>query len=87
MNIFVLNCGSSSVKYKLYAMENEQVLAEGRVERIGQENAIITHQSTGKEKISKTMPILEHTVAIQESLNLLTHAEHGVIKSVNEIDA
>lgn len=87
MNIFVLNCGSSSVKYKLYAMENEEVLAEGRVERIGQDNAVITHQSTGKEKVSKTMPILEHTVAIQESLNLLTHAEHGVIKSVNEIDA
>lgn len=87
MNIFVLNCGSSSVKYKLYAMENEQVLAEGRVERIGQENAVITHQSTGKEKVSKTMPILEHTIAIQESLNLLTHAEHGIIKSVNEIDA
>lgn len=87
MNIFVLNCGSSSVKYKLYAMENEKVLAEGRVERIGQDNAVITHQSTGKEKVSKTMPILEHTVAIQESLNLLTHPEHGILKSVKEIDA
>ncbi len=87
MNIFVLNCGSSSLKYKLYAMENEQVLAEGRVERIGQENAVITHQSTGKEKISNTMPILEHTVAIQECLNLLTHPELGVIKNVSEIDA
>lgn len=87
MNIFVLNCGSSSVKYKLYAMENEEVLAEGRVERIGQDNAVITHQSAGKEKVSKTMPILEHTVAIQESLNLLTHPEHGVLKSVSEIDA
>ncbi len=87
MKIFVLNCGSSSVKYKLLAMENEQVLAEGRVERIGQENAVITHQSTGKEKVSKTMPILEHTIAIQESLNLLTHAQHGIIKNVSEIDA
>lgn len=87
MNVFVLNCGSSSVKYKFFAMENEEVLAEGRVERIGQDNAVITHQSTGKEKVSKTMPILEHTVAIQESLNLLTHPEHGTIKSVDEIDA
>ncbi|NMB01777.1 MAG: acetate kinase [Firmicutes bacterium] len=87
MNVFVLNCGSSSVKYKLYSMENEHVLAEGRVERIGQDNAVITHQSTGKEKISKTMPILEHTIAIQESLNLLTHPEHGILKSVDEIDA
>lgn len=87
MNIFVLNCGSSSVKYKLYAMEGEKVLAEGRVERVGQENAVITHQSSGKEKVTRTMPILEHTVAIQESLNLLTHPEHGIIKSAQEIDA
>lgn len=87
MNIFVLNCGSSSLKYKLYAMENEAVLAEGKVERIGQDNAVIIHQSTGKEEVSKTIPILEHTVAIQESLNFLTHPEHGIIESVNEIDA
>lgn len=87
MNIFVLNCGSSSLKYKLYAMENEEVLAEGKVERIGQDNAVIIHKSTGKEEVSKTMPILEHTVAIKESLNLLTHPEHGTISSVDEINA
>ena len=84
MRIFVLNCGSSSVKYKLYDMDNEQVLAEGRVERVGQENATITHQAKGKEKISKTMPILEHTVAISETLNLLVHPEHGVIDDLND---
>lgn len=87
MKIFVLNCGSSSVKYKLYDMDGEKVLAEGRVERVGQENATITHQSIGKEKVSKTMPILEHTVAISETLNLLLHPEHGVLKSLEEIDA
>ncbi|HHT72085.1 MAG TPA: acetate kinase [Firmicutes bacterium] len=87
MKIFVLNCGSSSVKYKLYDMEGERVLAEGRVERVGQENATITHQSTGKEKITKTMPILEHTVAISETLHLLLHPEHGVLNSLDEIDA
>ncbi|MGI6149222.1 MAG: acetate/propionate family kinase [Limnochordia bacterium] len=87
MRIFVLNCGSSSVKYKLYDMDNEQVLAEGRVERVGQENATITHQAKGKEKISKTMPILEHTVAISETLNLLVHPEHGVIDDLSAIDA
>jgi acetate kinase len=87
MKIFVLNCGSSSVKYKLYDMEGERVLADGRVERVGQENATITHQSTGKEKITKTMPILEHTVAISETLHLLLHPEHGVLNSLDEIDA
>ena len=80
MKIFVLNCGSSSLKYKLFNMEDESVLADGKVERIGQENAIVTHQSTGKEKVSKTMPIYEHTVAIQECLNLLTDPEVGIIK-------
>ena len=87
MKIFVLNCGSSSVKYKLYDMADERVLAEGRVERVGQENATITHQPAGKEKVSKTMPILEHTVAISEVLHLLVHPEHGVLKSMDEIDA
>lgn len=87
MNIFVLNCGSSSVKYKLYDMKKEKVLAEGRVERVGQDNAVITHQPIGGEKVSKAMPILEHTTAIRECLSLLTHPEHGVIKSVEEIDA
>lgn len=87
MIVFVLNCGSSSVKYKLYDMADETVLAEGRVERIGQDNAVISHKSTGKEPVSKTMPILEHTVAIRESLNLLTHGEHGILKSIAEIDA
>jgi acetate kinase len=62
MNIFVLNCGSSSVKYKLYAMEGEKVLAEGRVERVwAKKMPVITHQSSGKEKVTRTMPILEHT--------------------------
>lgn len=87
MIIFVLNCGSSSLKYKLYNMKNESVLAEGKVERIGQESAVVTHQSSGKEKISKTMPILEHTLAIGQCLNLLTDPEHGIISSAKEIDA
>lgn len=87
MIIFVLNCGSSSVKYKLYNMKDETVLAEGRVERIGQDNAVIMHQPAGRDKVSMTMPILEHTAAIRECLNLLTHPEHGVIASAAEIDA
>lgn len=87
MKIFVLNCGSSSVKYKLFDMTDESVLADGKVERIGQENAMLTHQSTGKQKVTKTMPILEHTVAIQESLNLLTDPEHGILASTDEIGA
>ncbi len=87
MIVFVLNCGSSSVKYKLYDMSDETVLADGKVERIGQDNAIVTHQSKDQQKISKTMPILEHTVAIQESLRLLTDEKHGIISDASEIAA
>ena len=68
MKIFVLNCGSSSVKYKLYDMEGKSARRRA-VERVGQENATITHQSTGKEKITKTMPI--HTVAFPNPTPLL----------------
>ena len=85
MKIFVLNCGSSSVKYKLYDMGTETVLADGKVERIGQENAQIVHQSMNHGKTEKTMPIYEHTVAISESLNLLVDSEVGVISSLDEI--
>ena len=50
MKVFVLNCGSSSVKYKLFDMTDESVLADGKVERIGQENAVVTHQSVERKK-------------------------------------
>lgn len=85
MIVLVLNCGSSSLKYKLYDMSKETVLADGKVERIGQQDAIVTHESTGKDKVSKEMSILEHTVAITECINLITDPKVGVIKSLDEI--
>ncbi len=87
MKIFVLNCGSSSLKYKLFDMTDESVLAEGKVERVGQDNAVVTHQSEGREKVNRTKPIHAHTVAIQECLNLLVDDQYGSIRSVTEIDA
>ncbi len=85
MKILVLNCGSSSLKYKLYDMEDESVLADGKIERIGHENAQITHQSLDHSQIDKTTPIFEHTVAVVECLNLLVDPEYGVISDLNEI--
>lgn len=85
MKILVLNCGSSSLKYKLFDMKQELVLADGKVERIGEEDGIITHQTVGKEKVSKTVPIPEHATAISECLSLLTDPEHGAINSLDEI--
>ena len=73
MIILVLNCGSSSLKYKLYEMENESVLADGKIERIGYENAQIFHQSASNKPVTKTMPIYEHKVAVNECLKLLVN--------------
>lgn len=87
MKIFVLNCGSSSLKYKLFDMTDESVLAEGKVERVGQDNAVVSHQSAGRDKVSRTKPIHAHTMAIQECLDLLVDDTHGTIESVTEIDA
>lgn len=87
MKILVINAGSSSLKYQLYNMNDQSVLAKGLVERIGMESAILTHEPTGKEEVREVSEILEHTTAIRKVLDKLVHKEHGVIQSTNEIDA
>lgn len=87
MKILVINCGSSSVKYQLFDMSSENVLAKGNVERIGMDTAILTHQSTGKEVIKKVAQILEHNEAIRQVLRSLLDQQTGVISSVGEIAA
>ena len=87
MKILVLNCGSSSVKYQLFDMLDESVLAKGLVERVGMSDAILTHQPTGREKFQQVEAILEHTAAIKVVLSALTHPQHGVIKTAQEIHA
>ncbi|NLY89835.1 MAG: acetate kinase [Firmicutes bacterium] len=89
MNILVLNSGSSSLRYKLFAMEKEETLAYGRVERIGVPTgtAKITHNKQGAAKYSKDMEILNHEAALKIVLNLLTDPEHGVLSSLEAINA
>lgn len=87
MNILVLNCGSSSIKYQLLKMGNTQegeVIAKGLVERIGLQEGIITH--TTQDKIQKNMPIPDHAKGIDEVLNLLVDSKHGAIESLDEIN-
>ena len=86
MNILVLNCGSSSVKFQLFAMEKEEVIAKGLVEKIGSSEAILTFSPKGKEKIVQTREILNHDKAINLVFNTLMHPQHGVIESKSEID-
>lgn len=87
MNILVLNCGSSSLKYQLFEMIDESVLAKGIVERIGMENAILTHNPTGKDAFRDVRPIFEHGAAITAVTKALTDPEHGVIQDISDIKA
>jgi acetate kinase len=87
MKILVLNCGSSSLKYQLFDMRDESVLAKGLVERIGRSDAILIHRPIGKEEFHKSRPILEHGVAIDEVTKALTDPTHGVIQDITMIDA
>ena len=86
MKILVLNCGSSSLKYQLINMETEEVLASGKYERIGEEEAFNTHKVNGK-KIEVKKPAYNHKEAIEFVLAQFTNPEYKVIDSLDEIDA
>lgn len=86
MKILVLNCGSSSFKYQLINMEDESVMAKGNYERIGIGESFLTHK-VGEEKFKFTHPVQNHSEAIKFVMEQLTDKEHGVIASLDEINA
>ncbi len=90
MIILVLNCGSSSIKYQLFNMQEQgeaEVVAKGIVERIGLNDALLNHKPAGKEKYKEVTAIPDHTVGINMIFKALTDEEHGVIKDTGEINA
>ena len=87
MNILVVNCGSSSLKYQLINMDDESVIAKGLCERIGIDGSKLTHQPAGKDKYVVEHAMPDHTVAIKLVMDALVDPEHGVIKSTDEIAA
>ena len=87
MKVLVVNCGSSSIKYQLFNMTDESVLAKGLVERIGLEGAVLTHQPGDKDKVVFNADISNHSIGIKMVLECLIDANHGVIKSMDEISA
>lgn len=87
MKILVMNCGSSSLKYQLIDMENEHVLTKGLCERIGIEGSVLTHKVPGKDNYVVETPMPDHSVAVKLVLDALTDKDHGVIASVEEINA
>ncbi len=86
MKILVLNCGSSSIKYALYNMDDQSVITSGGIEKIGLPDSFINVKLNGsKTKIEK--PIAEHTAGVQLIFDVLTNGEFAVLKSLNELDA
>lgn len=87
MNILVINCGSSSLKFQLIASDSEEVIAKGLCERIGIDGSQMTYTPAGGEKRKTIAPMENHTAAIQLVLNALTNEETGVVKDLKEIGA
>lgn len=87
MNIIVLNCGSSSIKYQLFDMPSKKVLVKGLVEKIGLKGSAIKLQREGKDDTKLTGEILDHQQGIEFLLGILISKEYGVINSLDEINA
>ena len=87
MKILVLNCGSSSIKYALYNMDDKSVMTSGGAERVGLDGAFVKVKLANGEKKQIMHDIPEHTEGVKFIFSLLTDPEIGVIKSLDEIDA
>jgi len=87
LKIFVLNCGSSSIKYQLIDSEAKKVTAKGLLERIGTEGSFLKHYSVYDYAIEIKRPVANHTEGIQMVLDALVHKDYGVIKDLSEITA
>lgn len=90
MNIFVVNCGSSSIKYQLFKWPSEEPICSGLVERIGLEDSIITHKvytSEGEQVIKRVLDLPDHQAGMQQVGALLTEPGIGVIQNPEEIEA
>ena len=87
MNVLVINCGSSSLKFQLINSDSEKCIAKGLCERIGIEGSQISYTPAGGEKETKVTPMPDHTEAIRLVLEALTNPKTGVVKSLEEIDA
>ncbi len=87
MKILVLNCGSSSVKYKLIDMNTKEELGSGGVEKIGLKGSFLKHKRRDGQKVTLKGEVLEHQIAIEYILGVLTSEKHGCIASLDEINA
>jgi len=86
MKILVLNCGSSSIKYALYDMDDHSVITSGGIEKIGLPDSFITIKLNG-QKVKFEEPVAEHTAGVQLIFKVLTTGDYAVMKSLDELDA
>ena len=87
MKVLVLNCGSSSLKYQLFNMDNETVLAKGLVDKIGLSGTELTHSVEGQDKVIIKTDMPNHSDAIEHVVKAMLDKKHGVISDMKEIDA
>lgn len=87
MKILVLNCGSSSIKYKLFEMNTKEELTQGGIEKIGLDGSFLKFVAPDGEKITLKKDIAEHTAGIEFILETLTNETYGCIKNLEEINA
>ncbi|MCF0150452.1 MAG: acetate kinase, partial [Firmicutes bacterium] len=87
MKVLVINCGSSSLKYQVLNMEDESLLCKGLVEKIGIDGSMLTHSKVGADKFVVEQPMKDHTDAIQLVLDALVDKDHGVLASMDELQA
>lgn len=87
MKVLVLNCGSSSIKYQLFDITNDSVMAKGVVEKIGLKGSFLKHVRSDDQKVRLEGDILDHRNGIEYVLGVLISPDHGCIKSLDEINA
>lgn len=87
MKILVLNCGSSSIKYQLFNIEDEEILAKGIVQKIGMNGSFLENKRSDGDKVKLEGEILDHESGIGYILGVLTSEQHGSLRSLDEIDA
>jgi len=87
MKVLVINCGSSSVKYSLFDMEDESVLAKGIVERVGLDNSMLKHKAVNGRSCEREVVALNHSQALKAALEVLVDSEFGVLEDLGQIKA
>jgi acetate kinase len=86
MKILVLNCGSSSLKYKLFEMEGNEIMARGQADRIGLPDALFRHEVKGRKTFLNETPLKDHHEAVHTLLNFLVDGRRGILSDIHEID-